>query len=290
MKIGLIDVDSHNFPNLALMKISAYEKERGNDVEWWNGLEHYDRVYEAKVFDSSYTDDNDYVIQADEVIKGGTGYNLDGELPEQIEHIYPDYSLYGITNTAYGFLSRGCPRHCPFCIVGDKEGLISHKVADLKEFWNGQSNIEIMDANLLACKEKRGLLEQLVDSAALVNFNQGLDVRLLTKEDAELINKIHTSMIHFAWDSYEQKTYQCLINARQWINKRSRDVRVYVLTNFSTTTEQDLERIYTIREIGFDPFVMIYNKPNAPTVTKRIQRWCNDKWIFRTCERFEDYD
>ena len=133
MEIGLIDVDSHNYPNLALMKISAWHKSQGDHVEWWNGLKHYDRVYQAKVFDNTYTQDNIYCVDADEVIKGGTGYGLNDRLPDEIEHIYPDYSLYNITDTAYGFLTRGCPRHCPFCIVGDKEGLCSHKVADLSE-------------------------------------------------------------------------------------------------------------------------------------------------------------
>lgn len=132
-EIGLIDVDGHGFPNLALMKISAYEKQQGNAVEWWNGLKHYDRVYEAKVFDDTYSKDNEFVIQADEIIKGGTGYNLEGQLPDEIEHIFPDYSIYGIDNVAYGFLTRGCPRGCPFCIVGKKEGLASRKVADLSE-------------------------------------------------------------------------------------------------------------------------------------------------------------
>ena len=164
MEIGLIDVDSHNYPNLALMKISAWEKAQGNRVEWWNGLKHYDRVYQAKVFDETYSKDNEFVIQADEVIKGGTGYNLDGKLPDEVEHIYPDYGLYGITDTAYGFLTRGCPRHCKFCIVGDKEGLVSHKVADLSEFWRGQKNIEILDPNMLACEERSELLDQLAKS------------------------------------------------------------------------------------------------------------------------------
>ena len=124
MNIGLIDVDSHNFPNLALMKISAFEKSRGNSVEWWNGLQHYDRVYEAKVFDETYTPDNDFIINADEVIKGGTGYGLVNTLPDEIEHIYPDYGLYGITDTAYGFLTRGCPNKCKWCVVPKKEGAI----------------------------------------------------------------------------------------------------------------------------------------------------------------------
>lgn len=95
MEIGLIDVDSHNFPNLALMKISAYHKAKGDRVEWWNGLKHYDVVYKSKVFDETYSQDVDYVINADKVIKGGTGYDLQNKLPYEIEHQYPDYDLYG---------------------------------------------------------------------------------------------------------------------------------------------------------------------------------------------------
>ena len=288
MKIGLIDVDSHNFPNLALMKISAFEKQQGNDVEWWNGFKHYDRVYKAKVFDSTYTDDLDFVIDADEIIKGGTGYGLGDVLPDEIEHIYPDYDFYGVTDTAYGFLTRGCPRHCPFCIVGDKEGLTSHKVADLSEFWHGQEHVEIMDANLLACKDREELLWQLAKSRAIVNFNQGLDVRLLDKQTATILNKVRIKRIHFAWDNYEQATRKKLETARELLRIHGSRVVVYVLTNFNTTIEQDLERIYAIREIGFDPYVMIYDKPNAPKEIIGWQRWCNNKFVYRSCD-FEEY-
>ena len=284
MKVGLIDVDSHNFPNLALMKISAFEKSQGNDVEWWNGLKHYDRIYKAKVFDSTYTEDLDFVIDADEVIKGGTGYGIEGTLPEEVEHIYPDYELYDIKDTAFGFLTRGCPRHCPFCIVGDKEGLISHKVADLSEFWRGQKHIEVMDPNLLASKEREELLGQLIDSKSYVNFNQGLDVRFLTEPIAELLNQIRTKRIHFAWDNYEFNTRKKLEDARKWLKFERQRVVVYVLTNYNTTIEQDLERIQMISEIGFDPYVMIYDKPNAPRQIKELQRWCNCRWVFKSCD------
>lgn len=149
MKIGLIDVDSHRYPNLALMKISAWHKRQGDDVEWYDVFaEHYDIVYKSKVF--SFTPDYNIVISnADKIVKGGTGYAIHGAggehyikeedttLPDEIEHIYPDYDLYGIKDTAYGFLTRGCPRGCEFCIVGKKEGLCSRKVADLGEFWGG---------------------------------------------------------------------------------------------------------------------------------------------------------
>ena len=287
MNIGIIDVDGHNYTNLALMKISAYEKAQGNDVEWWNGLKYYDRVYQAKVFDETYTKDNEFVIQAGEIIKGGTGYGS-GDLPYKIEHIYPDYSLYGITDTAYGFLTRGCPRHCKFCIVGDKEGLVSHKAADLSEFWKDQKYIEILDPNLLACKDRAELLDQLIDSKATVNFNQGLDVRMLTKDTAEKINKVKTSMVHFAWDNKDEITERCLINAREWLDKNGRNVRVYVLTNFNTDIEYDLYRIRKIDEIGFDPYVMIYDKPHAPKEVIHLQRWCNAKQVFRSCT-WEEY-
>jgi radical SAM superfamily enzyme YgiQ (UPF0313 family) len=126
MKIGLVDVDSKNFPNLPLMKLSAYHKfcgiykQRGDTVSWAIGLEQYDILYMSKIF--TFTPDDKTVYQSEEIIKGGTGYGLKNKLPDNIEHIYPDYSLYPQYHEAYGFLTRGCPRNCEFCIVGQKEG------------------------------------------------------------------------------------------------------------------------------------------------------------------------
>lgn len=289
MKIGLIDVDSHNFPNLALMKISGYHKDKGDDVEWWNGLMHYDRVYMSKVFDDTYSTDMNFCINADDVIKGGTGYDLQNKLPNEIEHYYPDYELYsGGGGKAYGFLTRGCPRHCPFCIVSEKEGN-THTVADLDEFWRGQKEIILMDSNITASRDCERLFNQLIDSKALINFEGGLDIRFLTDKGASQINEMTTSMIHFAWDNYEFDTYEKLKKFRSLLSQDDRHLRVYVLTNFNTNHEQDLERIYKLKEIGYDPFVMIYDKPNAPKITRKMQRWCNNKYIFRSCDNFEDY-
>ena len=175
MKIGLIDVDGHNYPNLALMKISAYHKAKGDSVEWWWGFETYDRVYMSKVFDDTYSPDIPAPFNADQIVRGGTGYCMSSQLPYEIEHMCPDYSLYPelTKDTAYGFLTRGCPNACPFCIVSEKEGRMSRKVADLSEWWSGQKNIVLMDANILACREHISLLEQLADSGACVDFNQG---------------------------------------------------------------------------------------------------------------------
>lgn len=156
MKIGLLDVDSHNFPNLPLMKISAYHKAKGENVEKIIPVQKYDIVYVSKIFD--FTDDYLFHINADKIVKGGTGYGLDNKLPDDIEHMYPDYSLYNLNNVAYGFLTRGCPRKCEFCIVSKKEGYKSEKVANLKEFYTNQKEIRLLDANILACKERELLL------------------------------------------------------------------------------------------------------------------------------------
>lgn len=288
MNIGLIDVDSHNFPNLALMKLSAYHKAKGDNVEWWNGLKHYDRVYQSKVFDDTYTRPFEWVVNADEVIKGGNGYDLKSILPDEIEHTYPDYSLYG-TGKAYGFLTRGCPRHCPFCIVGDKEGLISHQVADLDEFWRGQKEVVLIDPNITASKECEKLFDDLINTKSWIEFNQGIDVRLLTDKGADQIDKMKIRMLHFAWDNYEFKTYEKLKAIRPLLHKRGRELRVYVLTNYNTTHEQDLERVYKLKELDYDPYVMIYDKPNAPRITRRLQRYVNNKTIFYKIDSFEEY-
>ena len=296
MKIGLIDVDSHHYPNLALMKISAYHKAQGDSVEWWWGFGQYDRVYMSKVFDDTYTQDMDDPLNSREIIKGGTGYGLDNRLPEEIEHMCPDYSLYPelTKDTAYGFLTRGCPNACPFCIVSGKEGRVSRKVADLSEWWSGQKNIVLMDPNLLACREHMELLGQLAASGALVDINQGLDARLLNHDNILALNQIRIKEVHFAWDLMKNSK-QILRGLNLWKrhgkkNRHGKWGTVYVLVNFNTTMEENLYRIYTLDSMGFDPYVMVYDNPNAPREIRNLQRWCNNKYVFGSCKRFEDYD
>lgn len=129
MRVALIDVDGHNFPSLPLMKLSAHHKQLGDTVEWYDPLTAWmkppDRVYMSKVF--TFTEDYSHPVCGKEIIRGGTGYDYPNggqSLLKEIEHIYPDYSLYPelCKNTAYGFLTRGCPRGCDFCIVGKKRG------------------------------------------------------------------------------------------------------------------------------------------------------------------------
>jgi hypothetical protein len=205
--------------------------------------------------------------------------------------MYPDYSLYGITDTAYGYLTRGCPRNCPFCIVGEKEGLKSYKVSDLDGFWNGQKYITLLDPNITACPDRIELLNQLADSQAWVDFTQGLDIRLMTEDVAEIINKIKVKMLHFAWDrrNEDERIIENLSYFKEITNLDFRRLRVYVLVNYETTFEEDIYRIYKLKDLGYDPYVMIFNKENAPKQIKRLARWVNNKFIFRVCERFEDY-
>lgn len=173
-----------------------------------------------------------------------------------------------------------------------KEGLQSRKVADLKQFWNGQKYIKLLDPNLLACSEHIDLLGQLANSGAWVDFTQGLDARLITKENIEIINACKVKMIHFAWDNpKDETTKQALINFRKESRIQDfRKMRVYVLTNYWSTHQEDLYRVYWLREHGYDPYIMIYDKPHAPTETRYLQRWVNNKQIFRVIDKFENYD
>lgn len=289
MQIGLVDVDGHNFPNIPLMKLSAYHKAKGDSVEWADCFTHYDILYMAKVF--TFTQNNEFVYMADKIIRGGTGYDYKILLPHEVEHCFPDYSLYGITDTAYGYLSRGCPRGCPFCIVKEKEGQASVKVADLSEWWNGQKNIKLCDPNITACPDFDNLLQQLIESKATIDFTQGLDIRLMTEHKQDLINQTKHKMLHFAWDNPEDETTpKFLEKFRNGFPDRDDKLRVYVLTNYNSTHEQDLMRIYKLKEMGYDPFVMVYEVWKAPKTTRKLQRWCNAKCCFRVCDKFENYN
>ena len=228
---------------------------------------------------------------------GDETYNKarDTSLPEEIEHIYPDYSIYGITDTAYGFLTRGCPRGCNFCHVQAKEGKCSYKVADLSEFWRGQKNIELLDPNILACPDCLDLLQQTVESKACVNFNQGLDIRLMTPEKAELLSRIKTITIHFAWDRYEDGEIikPKLKEFKEISGFRQHNMFVYVLCGDreKRVLDTDLERIYWLRDNGYSPYVMLYDKDNIPRghELKKLQRYVNNRWVFWKVNSFEEY-
>ena len=305
MNVGLVDVDGHNFPNLPLMKISAYHKSKGDNVEFVNYWKHYDKVYVSKVFGDEYSQMDMTAINADEIVFGGTGFAItiengeevyhkdrDENLPYEIEHIYPDYDLYPelTKNKAFGFLTRGCCNDCGFCIVSKKEGRCSVKVADLSEWWDRQKEIVLLDPNILACKDRKELLQQLIDSNAKIDFTQGLDARFITVEIAEMLKKINTKMFHFAFDfmKNEKQIVKGLQLFRKTVNCNTRNCVVYMLTNYDTTINQDLYRIKLIEQLGFVPDIRIYRKATAPQILKDMQRWCNNRFIYQATQ-LEDY-
>lgn len=307
MKIGLYDVDSHNFPNLPLMKISAWHKSQGDEVEWWFPMMHYDKVCVSKVFGDEYSQMDMTAISADEIVFGGTGFAItvedgkevyhkdrDKDLPYEIEHIYPDYSLYPelTKDKAYGFLTRGCCNNCSFCIVSQKEGMCSHKVADLSEWWRGQKEIILLDANILACKDRVLLLQQLIDSGATIDFTQGLDARFVTPKIAEMLKKVKIKYVHFAFDfmKNEKSIIEGLKTFKKITNIPTDKAIVYMLTNYDTTIEEDMYRLKAIKECGYLPDVRIYRKSSLPQhhILRDMQRWCNNRFLYKSTD-FLDY-
>lgn len=269
MKVALIDVDSHHFPNLALMKISAYWKSEGAEVEWCVPIKQYDVAYASKIFD--FTPNIDFEPQADCKWYGGTGYGTLIQLPTEIENIMPDYELYGITDTAYGFITRGCPRNCDFCIVTSKEGHCTRQVAEVSQFWSGQNHICVMDSNILACDYRYDLLKSLIDTGAKIDFNQGLDIRYVDDDVIDLLNRMRLPRVRFAWDNPKEDLEPLFRRFTEKYKRKSPDMKVvYVLTNFNSTFAEDLERVEILKDAGYDPYVMVYNKGYAPREVRRL--------------------
>lgn len=313
MKVGLISVDGHNFPNLALMRISAWHKAQGDEVEWWQPqmfAPWYDVVYMSKVFSDAYTPDMDDPINAGKIIRGGTGYCIslvngkevfdeskNMSLPPEMEKMFPDYSIYPKYDYAVALTSRGCPRGCGFCVVGKKDGRCSVKVADVIDFWNGQKEIKVLDPNITACREKRDLFRQYRETGAWIDFTQGLDIRLLNHEDIADLNEMKIKMLHFAWDNPNDDLIDGLRRFAGGYIGFSRGMNsVYCLTNYEDCSveehiERALYRVYRLQEIcgEYNPYIMIYDKPHADKRLLALQRWCNNKFIYRACRRFEDY-
>ena len=295
MKIGLIDVDGHNFPNLALMKISTFHKKKNDQVEFVQFWQQYDRVYKSKVF--TFSKDVEFAYFSDEIIEGGTGYDVSSKLPDEIENCDPDYSIYPEFNYAVGYLTRGCPRNCPFCIVGEKEGFKSYQVAKLESFWKGQKEIKLLDPNLTACKNREKLLFKLSKTNAKIDFTQGLDIRFMTNDLIDILLKLKVKRYHFAYDRMNEsnlieKNLINFVNRTGFAKPKFSNVSVFVLTNYETTFDEDLYRIYFIRSLGISPYVMIYEKHKlikGQSDHFKLQRWVNNQFFFWKYKTFEDY-
>jgi len=284
MKILLVDADSKKgFPNLALMKLSAWHKQQKDSVELIKGtptttpLEHYDKVLISCIFYQNKEAVLDYASQFDNVIVGGSGVDIELTLDNDIEHIMPDYSLYDI-DYSLGFTSRGCIRNCGFCIVPDKEGFIKDN-APISEFLHpDHKKVILLDNNFQASPRWRENIDFIVEHNLKVNFNQGLDIRLLDKEFAEALTSIKSYSwtfkrkgLYFAFDDmrYEKQVWAG-INLLERVGINLKDVLFYVLIGFNTTEEEDLYRIRTLTERGVHPYVMPYNQYKS-----KLTRWVN---------------
>lgn len=288
MKIGLIDVDSHNFPNLALMKISGYHKSHADDVEWVNAFEKYDRIYMSKVF--TFTPDNLIAYQCNDIRKGGTGYDIKSKLPDEIDRWQkPDYTIYPQHPFSIQFYSRGCIRKCPFCLVNDKEGEIK-SVEPLMLNPNGKW-IEVLDNNFFANPEWRKAIKDLRRYNQPIKFH-GVDVRIMDEEQAFALNSLRLKNgVHIAWDLPNIDLTDRLKALVRYIKPYK--ITCYVLIGFNSTPEQDLFRLRTLKQFGILPFVQPYRdytSNRTPTTYETdLARWANRAWLFKSID-FLDYE
>lgn len=283
MNIGLHDSDMTGFPNLALMKLSAWHKQRGDSVEWFRPLfrNMYDRVYSSKVFRFTPVDQ----MLSASTIKGGIGYGETGTLPEGVEHICPDYDLYGCTH-ALGFTTRGCPNSCPWCIVPSKEGQIKAH-ADIDEFLGGKKALVLMDNNILASEHGIRQLERVADLRVKLDCNQGLDARLVDNAAARVLASIRWKRVRFACDTSAQMpaVERAVTLLRNAAGKKTFGDRIfcYVLVK---DIDDALERVEFLRHLDVDSFAQPYrdfeNNVEPTMEQKNFARWVNHKAIFKT--------
>jgi hypothetical protein len=291
MKILLIDVDS-KIPNIALMKLSTYHKNKGDLVDFirLNGKEFiykdtHDLAYASIIFTK-----NKYIIYGN-VIYGGTGFSLKKELPEEVEHLMPDYSLYPENEYSIGFLTRGCCRKCSFCVVPKKEGTIRF-YAHVDEFYNSKLKyIRILDNNLFSYSGWKDCLLELKNLNVRIKF-ENFDVRLLTEEKAELLSTIKVDGNYiFALDHpneipiFEQKVSILKKYFHPWM------LKFYILVGYNTTIKEDINRIYLCIKNKFLPYIMrhenCYISPYKDFYTD-LSAWCNQPQFIKKMS-FEEF-
>ena len=279
MKIGLYNLEP-KIENTAMMQVSQYHEQSGDQVELYNHLLHssYDKIYAFSLFNYS---DRSYIKKG--MIFGGTGFSLNIKLPKEIQDCDLDYNIYPNCETSYIWFSRGCIRKCPFCVVWKSEGLI-HSVKPKPLNLNG-TYISIMDNNFFANPKWRESINQLVKWNQPVNFQSGIDVRIFNNEQGKALQKLRLyKQIHIAWDNPKDNLTNKIELLKQYIKPYK--IMCYVLIGYWSSREQDLERVETLRKLKIDPFVMPYNKFDR--YQKDFSRWVNHKAIFKTV-KWEDY-
>ena len=289
----MIDVDGHHYPNLALMKLSAWHKRRGDQVEWYAGFDRYDKVYMAKVF--GFTPDYNEAINAESVERGGTGYDIRTSLPDEADRMHPDYTLYPAIarDTAYGFLTRGCPNRCKWCIVPKKKGII-RPYMDVDEIAaGGRTNLVLMDNNVLASDYGLEQLEKIARKGYRVDFNQGLDARIVSEEIAALLAKVRwAKRIRFGCDTPAQvEECERAIEKIRRHGYKGEFLLYCILMEFKESFARvnhwkGRHKIYPYCQ----PFRDLDNPGRRiPQWQKDLARWADRKALFTTCE-FKDFE
>jgi hypothetical protein len=284
MKIALHDHENNGYPNVALMKLSAWHKAQGDSVEWFSAIfADYDKVYSSKVF--TWTQQDPYLPK--DVVIGGTGHDISATLPGEVEGMMPDYSLYDC-DKSYGFLTRGCIRFCPWCFVPKKEGRIrAHQ--DIEDFLQ-HKEVVLMDNNVLAHRHGIEQIEKMVKMGIKVDFNQGLDARLIDNAMAKLLAKLKWKpSIRLACDSVEMiEPIRKAVELLRWHNATPSQYFCYVLVK---EIEDALERVRFLKGIYVYPFCQPYRDKEGTEPTreqKRFARFCNHRAVFRSTT-WEDY-
>lgn len=273
MKIGFYNLEP-KIENTAMMQVSQYHKQRGDEVEIYSPIFHdtYDKIYAFSIF--KFTDKS--MVRKD-MICGGTGFDIYSKLPIEIENCDYDYSIFPNCKTSYIWFSRGCIRKCSYCIVWKKEGYI-YPVEPKNLNPNGEY-ITVVDNNFFANSKWREAIKWLLDKKQKVNFSSGIDIRLFNEEQGKVLQKLKFyKQLYIAWDNPHDDIPSKIKELVEFIKPSK--IMCYVLMGYNTTEEQDIYRIETLRKLRIDPFVMPYNKFNP--YQKDFARWVNHKAIFKS--------
>ncbi len=292
LKVGLHDAEMEHFkgkkqfPNYALMKISAWHKAQGNSVEWWEPLLPYDRVYSSKVF--GFTPENPYLPP--NTVKGGTGYGLYTELAPEIDGMFPDYSIYPACGYAIGYITRGCPNHCRWCVVPKKEGKI-RPYRTWSELVRPDSNkLVLMDNNILACDYGLEQLADMIGSGYKIDLNQGMDARLVTPEVADILSRL--SWIHhlrFSCDSdaqIEPLFHNCKLLAEHGV--KTNRVLVYLLV--TADLDSAVRRVEALKKLrGLSIYAQAERNESMGIMPNKMQLEFAQRYVYSGCYRRETW-